>query len=839
MCGIGGILRIVRPGDPDYPPDPADPRLAPSGAWLWQGDDPRDLAYSRVSSDESPHAGDEASSTNPRVARRTSTSPGPSFLIPEAWLDALDEGIQWRGPDGAGRFRDRVVRADGTIVEVALVHRRLAIIDLASGGQPMVVTRCPRCAERARQSRDRKGATSNSDGIRPLPTTAGLQPHGRGSEPTPLAAVVFNGCIYNHRELRAELEAKGHIFATNHADTEVILHAIREDPEQANPDANEEWSPSQVRPEGMYAYAFWDRNEDGWLFVNRDPRGEKPLYNESIESRRISVFASSLAAVSECLSLIGYESTRWDKYHWMHPQHSIADWVAFGWSTDDLLTGDVRECDRYPTTISWFEDLDARSRLVKARDNLLVLVAAIVFVGVLLAILLGLIALGHYVIAALVGLLGSTGLASLLIKLPVPWAAGAIYKSIRAQGTTPGIEDRFDALLDEAVLSRLDSDVPLGCFLSGGVDSSLIAHYAQRHLGNLTTLTVRMPDERYDESAHAELVARRLGTEHITLDCNADSAADDLVRIIETLGLPFGDSSILPTYWLCRAARKHVKVALAGDGGDELFFGYDRYKAMKYLGWRRWALRMLSAKGLDRSDPKSPDDRKVRLITAAKHLGYVELVSIFPTPDRAALLGGRAGSVCRKGVWGGVQAARQWDLDHYLPGDLLRKVDTASMMCGVEVRCPYLAPAVADFALGISPRAHMKGGETKHLLKELARMHLPREVIDRPKQGFAIPISDWWRTNFGGLQDLLLDMLAGDRPFGFVHDVLNVNMAFVRQMLDEHWAAGGLTPMHTTRHVRLRDHGQRLFALATLAIWARTLEKEIHHRDTESTERAI
>lgn len=836
MCGIGGILRIVRPGDPDYPPDPADLRRAPSGAWLWQGDDPRDLAYSRVSSDESPHAGDEASSTNPRVARRTSTPPGPSFLIPEPWLDALDEGIQWRGPDGAGRFRDRVVRADGTIVEVALVHRRLAIIDLASGGQPMVVTRCPRCAERARQSRDRKGATSNSDGIRPLPTTAGLQPHGRGSEPSPLAAVVFNGCIYNHRELRAKLEAKGHVFETDHSDTEVILHACRS--------ADIDWHPHEdlireSRIDGMYAFAWWDRSDGGYMLITRDRFGEKPVYRETLDQHKISVFASSHSAVDAVLIRAGLDATNPRAWRMSHAQAAIVDWLSLGYSTDHPVTGEPREGQRFPEYLSWFADLDMRSRLRRVLDGAIGCFVSIIAFGILATSIAGLAHLGHYLVAALVGLFGSTGLLMLVLKLPVPWAASMLLRSTAVRGRRPSPSESLGDALDEAVLSRLDSDVPLGCFLSGGVDSSLIAHYARRHLGNLTTLTVRMPDERYDESAHAELVARRLGTEHITLDCNADSAADDLVRIIETLGLPFGDSSILPTYWLCRAARKHVKVALAGDGGDELFFGYDRYKAMKYLGWRRWALRMLSAKGLDRSDPKSPDDRKVRLITAAKHLGYVELVSIFPTPDRAALLGGRAGSVCRKGVWGGVQAARQWDLDHYLPGDLLRKVDTASMMCGVEVRCPFLAPAVADFALGISPRAHMKGGETKHLLKELARKHLPREVIDRPKQGFAIPISDWWRTNFGGLQDLLLDMLAGDRPFGFVHDVLNVNMAFVRQMLDEHWAAGGLTPMHTTRHVRPRDHGQRLFALATLAIWARTLEKGIHHRDTESTERAI
>ncbi len=166
---------------------------------------------------------------------------------------------------------------------------------------------------------------------------------------------------------------------------------------------------------------------------------------------------------------------------------------------------------------------------------------------------------------------------------------------------------------------------------------------------------------------------------------------------------------------------------------------------------------------------------------------------------------------------------RAFDLEHYLPGDLLRKVDTASMLAGVEVRCPFLAPELAAAALRLSPRRHTMNGESKSVLKEIARRRLPIEAIDRPKRGFAIPISDWFRRDFGGLGGLLLDRLSRARPFGAVDETLPIRMDFVRRMIDEHWVAGGLTPRFTAREVRARDHGQRLFALLSLSLWSDSL----------------
>ncbi len=668
MCGIGGILRITPPGERHEP-------------------------------------------------------------IPEPWLDALDAGVAWRGPDGAGRFRDRVTRPDGTVVEVALVYRRLAIIDLEGGAQPMTLdTRdCPACAAKAAERR-RQANTPSKRGAHEKPA-----PDPTNADDPARFAVVFNGCIYNHRELRASLEAEGHLFATDHSDTEVILHGFTEWGSD-----HSAFSEKHGEIDGMYALAIWD-GATGTLSLGRSRFGEKPLFEARAGQGCVLLFTSGPGPLVGALRLV--DPARCET---LDPA-VLTDLVALGVSANYMPFASIKE---------------------------------------------------H----------------------PTPAATACA-------GSAPRSTD-IEELLELSVARRLEADVPLGCFLSGGVDSSLVALMASRHVPGLVTLTVRMPDDRYDESRYAEMVADRLGTRHTTLDCDGRSAASDLVRLIEVMGLPFGDSSILPTYWLCREARRHVKVALAGDGGDELFLGYDRYKAARYLWWpKRWLAWLYPSAGLDRSDPTSLDERKARLVTAARHAGYLDLLAIFPTPDRRALLGPARGALSgRRHVHASAASMRAFDLEHYLPGDLLRKVDTASMLAGVEVRCPFLAPELTAAALRLPARRHMRDGEGKHILKEIARRHLPIEAIDRPKRGFAIPISDWFRRDFGGLGGLLLDRLSRAQPFGAVHESLPIRMDFVRRMIDEHWTAGGLTPRFTTREVRARDHGQRLFALLCLSLWSDSLK---------------
>lgn len=645
--------------------------------------------------------------------------------IPDEWLDAIDARVAYRGPDGAGRFRDRVVVDDADApggrrtVEVAFVHRRLSIIDHAGGMQPMVSDR------------------------------------GR-NEAEGLVAVVFNGCIYNHRELRRELEKSGHSFVTDHSDTEVLIHGWRE------------WGPELCSHlQGMFAFGLWDRAV-ATLFLARDVFGEKPLYVRSTEYAESGVKAPVtpvIAFASESGGIRSLPSTGKVcgdscRTQWLIPL------LTYGYGSGFMPGPDLVEVETLPPNSS--------RRFTGSEDHR-----------------------DH----------GATSLDSV---------------------SDAAAKRDFNHLLDRAVGKMLDADVALGCFLSGGVDSSLIAHFARQHRPDLLTFSVRMPDPRYDESAHAEAVARHLQTRHHTLDV-AINPAEDLVHLIDLLGQPFGDSSILPTYWVARAARQHVKVALSGDGGDELFMGYERYVAAPFLA-RHWRwLRMLPATPLLRLHLKSKWHKFGRLITMARdyrHIGLLAMEAMFSDQDFKRLSPTivdprwKCSMPCDTSIRHGMaiygarrsnntlEDLREFDLHFYLPDDLLRKVDTASMAAGLEVRCPFLDRDLATAALATPIDQLMPGGQRKGLLRNLARTHLPAEIVDRPKMGFAIPIGEWFRNDYGGMKTLLLDHLTSAEPFGPVE----LNRAAVQRLVDEHMAGQ-------------RDHGQRLFMLLTLSIWARQQAK--------------
>jgi asparagine synthase (glutamine-hydrolysing) len=322
-----------------------------------------------------------------------------------------------------------------------------------------------------------------------------------------------------------------------------------------------------------------------------------------------------------------------------------------------------------------------------------------------------------------------------------------------------------------------------------------------------------MPDPRYDESRFAEEVAAHLGAEHTTLDCDAQPASQ-LVSLIQQLGLPAGDSSLLPTHWVSAAARRHVKVALAGDGGDELFGGYERHTVHSLL--RRWRhlLRAIPPAVSLGAHPKSRRSKLARLAEAARY-GYPELLSIFGRADCEALFGPDA-------RWMGPNQDTtdplRWDFEHYLPDDLLRKTDTASMAVALEVRAPLLARHVINFALSQPLSALMPHNQRKGLLRSLARKYFPPEIVDRPKMGFAIPIGEWFRTDYGGLKTLLLDHLNSTEPWGSPSLGIDLNMNFVSKILEEHLGTG---PSGLVR----RDHSQRLYMLLVLSIWARWLSR--------------
>lgn len=639
--------------------------------------------------------------------------PPPEVAIPESWLDVLDESIKHRGPDGQGRFRDRATRPDGSVVDVAFVHRRLAIIDLADGQQPMVSERGPGYPERERSNR---------------------------------VAVVFNGCIYNHRELRRELENSGHEFVTDHSDTEVLIHGWRE------------WGHELfAKLDGMFAATIWDAST-ATMVLGRDRFGEKPLYfDDQAGSVR---FASSMAGLSRIRSACGYVRGISDDVS----KFVLAGWIAFGWNSEPPQRSMKSVQPGYERFFGEWDrsELRLRERLAKWR-----------------------------------------------------------WGSQRDTSIDPA---EVDSLLSAAVHLRLEADVPIGIFLSGGIDSALVALYASKAAPDIEAFTVRMPIPEFDESQAAATTARALAIRHHVLEC-APSPAEDLVTAIQQLGLPFGDSSLLPSLWVSRAARGAVRVALGGDGGDELFLGYQRQRVLPALAVSRRVPASIRNAGSRLCAPSLADPIRrrrqfARLIVALSEGSYDELLAIFPRSifsdvicDDVDFLFKRA-SMWQQTKTGTTEefiaSALAKDLFEYLPEDLLRKTDTASMSVALEVRSPFLAKELVDRMIRVRPDVLMPDGERKGLLKSVARKYLPEEIVNRPKMGFSIPIGEWFRTDYGGMKQLLLDTLNSADPFPEDLLGIKINRVYVAKMIADHMD-------------RKRDHSQRLYMLLVLAIWVNWL----------------
>jgi len=617
--------------------------------------------------------------------------------IPGHWLDAVDALVCHRGPDGHRRWCG--TGGPGGRVRVAMTHHRLAIIDPADGAQPMVA-----------------------------------RPHGDERDSI---AVAFNGCIYNHREVREELRRSGYRFATDHSDTEVLLHGWRQ------------WGKAIIdHIEGMYAAAIWC-GESGSLHLLRDPFGQKPLYEAELAlgAGSVKIVSSSALAVAHVLALA---------------QGAASPRIDF---TPPLLTGYLRFGHLPPDGDTPWVSPDGCSRVRSVPRS---------------------------------------------SRLGADVSAGidAEHDSIGRMGRRADLVAALEEALSACVQSVLESDVPLGCLLSGGVDSSIVAALARRHAGSLHTFCLRMPDPRYDESAYAARVAQALGCEHETIDA-PDHAAEDLLAVLQTLGLPFGDSSILPTTWLCRAVRRRVHVALTGDGGDELCFGYDRHRAAA------WPARLAPIAGLiPRSSgasahPRSALHRFHRLVGLARDWRFVGLRawrSIFDHRQLVALLGKHVDEPSPLRASGAASAVRQEDLDAYLPGDLLVKSDTASMAHALELRAPMLERRFAAAALAIAPSSHLAGGR-KGLLRALARRVVPSCDADRPKSGFAVPLDAWFREDFGGLGSLLGAIVGDHRSW----QALPIEPRAVDALLAEHREGNA-------------QHAQRLFVLLSLGAFMRHAE---------------
>lgn len=388
-------------------------------------------------------------------------------------------------------------------------------------------------------------------------------------------------------------------------------------------------------------------------------------------------------------------------------------------------------------------------------------------------------------------------------------------RSVTQQEEADYVAQLRDAL-DDSVRQSLLSDVPLGAFLSGGLDSSLITALMCRHSSRVRTFSIGFEgDASFDETSHAEQVARHLGTEHSAFHV-APAALDLLPRLVWHHDQPFADSSAIPTYLVSKLTREHVTVALTGDGGDELFAGYERFYALALK--RR--LRAVPAglwkaitAGLsivpDSTGYYSPVKRARRFVRAAAQSeshAYFDWVRIFSADVIAQLMPGAdhgdaaAAQFAALYSGTGVNAALVANFRSYLPDDLLIKTDRSSMAVSLETRAPLLDVRLIELAARIPLSLKLRGRTTKYILKQAARGLLPDAIIDRPKHGFGVPLGAWLKRDQTLVRDILLDRRTRERGL--------LDAATVTALLDDH-AAGR------------RDHGQRIWALLTLEVWHR------------------
>lgn len=608
--------------------------------------------------------------------------------VEQSVLKAMGDSIAHRGPD-----------AEGFWIEpgIGLVHRRLSIIDLGGGDQPI----------------------GNEDGS---------------------IQVIFNGEIYNYRELRASLEQRGHRFRTQ-SDTEVLVHLYEDEGEQL-----------VNRLRGMFAFALWDRRTHQ-LVLGRDRVGIKPLYVYRDPQKLI--FGSELKAI---LAHPGVDRS-------IDPA-AVEDYLTFG-----MIAGSK----------SIFRNVEK-------------------------------LAPAHVLIADATNLTNS------------PKRYWQLRFEPDERLTSEEWQEAIRAKVNESIRLHMIADVPVGAFLSGGVDSSIVVgSSAGSANGKLQTFSIGFAEDAFNELPYAREVAIQFGTLHREeiVAPNAVTLLDDLSHYFDE---PFADSSAIPTYVVSRLARQNVKVTLSGDGGDEAFGGYSRYahdvkEAALRRNIPRW-IRHNALGPLSRIWPKADWlPRPLRAKTVLTNLSlesgaaYANTLSICRTPMRRRLLaphiaaslnGHDPGRIVedafatgqRDDALGGMIAA---DISTVLPDDFLVKVDRASMAHGLEVRPPFLDHELLELAARIPSRWKINQGETKWILKKAYERQLPA-AVSRPKQGFDMPINDWLRQPLRGVfESSVLD------PKARVGELVNQSIA------------GKLYRAHLNGSGR---HGSVLWSLLVLARWA-------------------
>ncbi|MEN8376551.1 MAG: asparagine synthase (glutamine-hydrolyzing) [Gemmatimonadota bacterium] len=600
-------------------------------------------------------------------------------------LAAMTASLGHRGPDETGLWTDG---------PVALGNRRLRVIDPEGGQQPM----------------------GNEDGT---------------------VRVVFNGEIYNHRELKARLEALGHRFRTR-SDTEVIVHAY------------EEWGDACVeRFNGMFAFALWDARRRRFLAA-RDRLGIKPLY--------VRFAPDGLTFGSELKAVV------------------LAPWVPLEWDTeavDDFLTYEYVPAPA--TIVAGVRKLPPATLLACGADE--------------------------------------------------PYTERA-YWALRGdpEGVDPSRAERdLRDLLFQAVERRRLADVPVGAFLSGGIDSSAIVAFLSEVMDEpVRTYSMGFADRSYDERSHARVVAERFGTDHTEREVTPDAA--DLARqLVAHFDEPFADVSAFATFLVSRVARQDVTVALSGDGGDELFAGYDAYRAQRWARRLRHVTRGAPWRVVDALlEALPPGTAKKGTLNKAKRfaaglrlpsdLEHARWWVFQDLTQRRALYSGalldrlgerdplahyrdRLADGAARG-FRGLQRQLYADVTGYLPDDILTKVDRTSMASSLETRVPFLDHEFVEFAMRVDARLKLRGGRGKRVLRRALRGILPESTLSRRKEGFSIPLKHWIGTS---LRETVADALAERR----VRERGWFEAGAVRGLLEEHVAGR-------------RNHAHRIWPLVAL-----------------------
>lgn len=605
----------------------------------------------------------------------------PGNKISEDLIKSMRDALTNRGPDDAGIYIDERHN-------LALGHRRLSVIDLSCRGhQPM----------------------PNDD--------ESLE-------------IIYNGEVYNYKEIRKELIIKGYKFKSN-SDTEVVLKAY------------EEWGTEAVHKfRGMFAFAIWDQKKEK-LFLFRDRAGVKPLYY--FFKNNLFIFASELKAF------------------YKHPYFrkelnfdGLALFLQFGY---------------IPTPHTIFKDT------YKLKP-------------------------GHYLQINKNGNLKE-------IKY---WDIIDYYLGEPINKSEEETEEELESILIKSFKYRMVSDVPLGIFLSGGIDSSAVAALLQSQTPNpLKTFTIGFYEKEYNEAPYAKKIARYLGTDHQEFYCTPKEALETIFKLPEIYDEPFGDSSAIPTYLVSKLAREQVKVSLSADGGDELFCGYPYYWKINNLYTKieklPSALLSFSSSVLSLF-PFSDKFIKFRKILKQKELKNIfKIIISYWSEDEIKDLLKMPYASCNtffndfqkvKNL-GNISQMQAVDFKTYLCDDILTKVDRATMAAGLEGRDPFLDQDIIEYAARLPSEFKYQKGESKYILRKILYKYVPKELLERPKQGFSIPVQDWLRKD---LSEPLKEYLSYSKIKK--QDIFNGE--WVKKKLDEYLRGKS-------------NNGHKLWFLLVFQIW--------------------